>query len=129
MYMGHAGCFPYKFAGTLALIPSAEGGHTISVALWYKQGIFMTNLVSHSNYYVQQLFQARPGILTAVCFNIMGFCNVTQYILMDRPSVSEKNGFSNFAPKTGAVCSSEKWVTIHKTKWIQILKYSVSVTD
>ena len=34
MYMGHVGCFPYKFTGTLALIPSAEGGHTVSVALW-----------------------------------------------------------------------------------------------
>jgi len=127
--MGHVGCFPYKFAGTLALIPSAEGGHTVSAALWYKQGTFMTNFVSHSNYYVQQLFQASLGILTAVRFNITGFWNITQYILMDRPSVSEKPGFSNFVLKTEAVCSSETWVTIHKTKWIQTLKYIVSITD
>jgi hypothetical protein len=129
MYTGHVGCFPYKFAGTLALIPSAEGGHNVSVALWYKQGTFMTNLVSHTNYYVQQLFQARPGILTAMCFNVMGFWNIKQYILMDRPNVSEKPGFSNFALKNEAVCSSETWVTIHKTKWIQVIKYSDSITD
>jgi hypothetical protein len=99
MYLGHVRCFPYKFAGTLALIPSAEGGYTISVALWYKQGTFMTNLVSHSNYNVQQLFQATTGILTAVCFNIMGFWNITQYILMDKPSVSEKNLFLQLRPE------------------------------
>ena len=117
MYMGHVECFPYKFPGTISLIPSAEGGHTVSVALWCKQGTFMTNLLSHSNYYVEQLFQARLGILTAVCFNIVGFWNITQYILMDRPSVSEKPSFSNVALKIEAVCSSETRVTIHKTKW------------
>jgi hypothetical protein len=77
MYMGHVGCFPYKFAGTLALIPSAEGGYSVSVALWYKQETFMTNFLSHNNYYVEQLFQARLGVLTAVCFNIMDFWNIT----------------------------------------------------
>jgi len=50
----------------MASTPSVEGGHTVSVALWCKQGIFMTNLLSQSNYYVEKLFQARLGILTAV---------------------------------------------------------------
>ena len=89
----------------------------------------MTNLVSHSNYNVQQLFQATTGILTAVCFNIMCFWNITQYILMDKTSVSKKPGFSNFALKTEAVCFSETWVTVYKTKWSQILKSSVSITN
>ena len=57
MYMGHVECFPYKFPGTLSLIPSAEGGHTVSVALWCKQGTFMTNLLSHSNFYVDNSFR------------------------------------------------------------------------
>jgi hypothetical protein len=37
----------------------------------------------------------------------MGFWNIRQYILMDRPSVSGKHGFSNIALKIEAVCSSE----------------------
>ena len=107
MYMGHVECFPHKFPGTMSFIPSAEVGHTVSVALWCKQGTSMTNLLSHSTYYVEQFFQVRLGILTAVCFNIMGFWNITQYILMDRPSVSENPGFYNIALKIEAVCSSE----------------------
>lgn len=129
MYMGHVGCFPCIFEGTLALIPSAEGGHIVSVALWNKQGRFITNLLSRSNYYVQQMFQARLGILTAVCINFMFFCNITQCIMVDRPSVSGKPSSSTFALKTEAVCSSKTWVTIHKTKWSQILKSSFSITD